>query len=110
MNKEKRPSVLEVAKILRKYNNHRLNRKVYRDFNDNDFKSVRFIVENGYADPKDLSSFEKTKTYVLQDKKGNPIEFESVSEMAEFFGFRAKNYWKKYIKEAGYEFVKLIEE
>jgi hypothetical protein len=47
--------------------------------------------------------------YVIQDKKGNPLEFESITEMSEFFGFKAKNYWKKYISEAGYELVRVEE-
>jgi hypothetical protein len=29
--------------------------------------------------------------------------------MSEFFVFKAKNYWKKYIAEAGYELVRVEE-
>jgi hypothetical protein len=109
MKKNKRLSVLEVAKILRKYDKHRLNRKVYNTFTEKDFKSIQYIIDNGEPDPKDIINKETQKIYVIQDKKGNPLEFESITEMAEFFGFNAKNYWREYIAEAGYEFIELIE-
>lgn len=107
MTKNRRPSVLEVAEILRKYSKHRLNKKIYKAFTEEDFKSVQYILDKGYPDPRDMDMKDETKVYVLQDKKGNPLEFESLDEIAEFFGFKAKNYWKKYIKDAGYEFVRM---
>jgi hypothetical protein len=107
MTKNKRPSVLQVAEILRKYDKHRLNRKVFNQFTDKDFKSVQYIIDNGEPDPLDLVNREVEKIYVLQDKKGNPLEFESVAEMSEHFGFKAKNYWRKYIQEAGYEVIRI---
>ena len=109
MIQNKRPSVLEVAEILRKYDKHRLNRKIFNQFTEKDFKSVQYIIDNGEPDPLDLVNREVEKIYVLQDKKGNPLEFESVAEMSEHFGFKAKNYWKKYIAEAGYELVRVEE-
>jgi hypothetical protein len=105
MTKNKRPSVLEVAEVLRKYDNHRLNKKIFKNFTDKDFQSVQFIIDNGHPEPKDLVVVEKSSVYVLQDKEGNQTEFESVTEMSEHFGFKAKNYWKKYIAEEGYEFI-----
>lgn len=107
MTKNKRPSVLEVAEILRKYDKHRLNKKVYNQFTEKDFDSIQYILDNGEPNKSDIVNNEVTKVYVLQDKKGNPIEFESVTEISEFFGFKAKNYWKKYIEEAGYEFIRM---
>jgi hypothetical protein len=109
MIQNKRPSVLEVAEILRKYDKHRLNRKIYSKFTEKDFKSVQYVVDNGEPDPRDIINKETEKIYVIQDKKGNPLEFESITEMSEFFGFKAKNYWKKYIAEAGYELVRVEE-
>jgi hypothetical protein len=109
MIKNKRLSVLQVAEILRKYDKHRLNRKVFNQFTEKDFKSVQYIIDNGEPDPSDLVNRNIEKIYVLQDKKGNPLEFESVAEMSEHFGFKAKNYWKKYIADAGYELVRIEE-
>jgi hypothetical protein len=109
MIQNKRPSVLEVAEILRKYDKHRLNRKIYSKFTEKDFKSVQYVIDNGEPDPRDIINKETEKIYVIQDKKGNPLEFESITEMSVFFGFKAKNYWKKYIAEAGYELVRVEE-
>ena len=109
MTNNKRPSVLQVAEILRKYDKHRLNRKVFNQFTEKDFKSVQYIIDNGEPNPSDLVNRNVEKIYVLQDKKGNPLEFESVAEMSEHFGFKAKNYWKKYIADAGYELVRIEE-
>jgi hypothetical protein len=106
---KKRPSVLEVAEILRKYDKHRLNRKIYKTFNDKDFESIQYIVDNGQPHFSDIISNNTDKLYILKDKKGNTLEFDSLTDMAEHFGFKAKNCWRLYIQRAGYEVLEILE-
>jgi hypothetical protein len=107
--KTKRYSVLEVAEILRKYDKHRLNRKIYRNFDSKDFEAVQYIVDHGEPNPSDLLMKSLDKLYVLQDDKGNRLEFDSLNDMAEHFDFKAKSYWKLYTKRAGYTIVENLE-
>jgi hypothetical protein len=106
---KKRPSVLEVAEILRKYDKHRLNRKIYKNFNDKDFESIKYIVENGKPRFSDIITKNADKLYILKGEKGDILEFDSITDMAEHFGFNAKNIWRKYIEMHGYKVLEILE-
>jgi hypothetical protein len=105
MTKNKRPSVLEVAKILRNYKDHKLNRKIYKNFDKDDFDGIYFIQENGYPRPQDIIKDKEAKVYKLEASNGDILEFESVSEIAEFFEFKALSYWRRYVAENNYKVI-----
>ena len=101
----KRMPVLEVAEILRKYQNHKLNRKIYRDFNEDDFDGVHFLKENGFPRCGDLIKEKEVKVFRLESSDGEVLEFNSVSEIAEFFEFKSLSHWRKYVEQEKYKVI-----
>jgi hypothetical protein len=105
MTKSNRIPVLEVAEILRKYDNHKLNRKRYIEFTPDDFDGVLYVKENGFPRPQDIIKDKETKVYKLEASNGDILEFESVSDIAEFFEFKALSYWRRYVAENNYKVI-----
>jgi hypothetical protein len=108
MTKSNRIPVLEVAEILRKYDKHKLNRKRYIDFTPDDFDGVLYVKENGLPRPQDLIRDKEVKKFILENPSGELLEFNSVTEIAEFLDFKSLGNWKRYVEMSEYKLVEQL--
>jgi hypothetical protein len=108
MTKSNRIPVLEVAEILRKYDNHKLNRKRYIDFTPDDFDGVLYVKENGFPRPQDLIKDKEVKKFILENPSGELLEFNTVTEIAEFLDFKSLGHWKRCVEMSEYKLVEQL--